>query len=396
MKRTLNVDYYDLVLQGGRPDTPEFYDEQRIERLLARAAEEGIDRVLWRLSIVGKVAYHSNVRTRFDWADPRRENAPMTAVMERFDPLAVATELAHRYGLRIDAWITLIDEYYPNNLESDFVAQHPEYQFVSRDGKSYFRGTLCYAYPEVRAHRLAQLREIIDGYDVDGLFLSLVSHAGEPEPGGVPDSFGYNEPIVGEYQRRYGIDIREEPFDFRRLYEIQGEGLTQFLRDARAELGTDVPIAMAVMRRPLTLRNVYPRAKMVVDWQTWAQEGLIDELVPFAGEDLLGPDRTDRYGLYCIDPAWVDGAPKYYEAVREAGVELSIWFRIGDWYGIWPQPTVSKLQRTKSAAAIAGTVRRLETLGFDDICFHEAWNVEPNNLWPALRGEDACSKNKDG
>jgi hypothetical protein len=73
--------------------------------------------------------------------------------------------------------------------------------------------------------------------------------------------------------------------------------------------------------------------------------------------------------------------------VREAGAKLSIWCRVGDWYGIWPQPDVPGLQRTKPASVISQIVRRLDALGFDDVCFHEAWNVEPNDLWPALRGE---------
>ncbi len=387
MRRTLNVDYYDLVIQGGPPGTPEYYDERRIEHLMSRAADEGIQRVLWRLSVCGKEAYHTRVRTPFDWAEPRARNDHMTAIMAQFDPLAVACQLAQQYGLQIYPWITLMDEYYSNNLESGFVAEHPEYQFTSRDGQRYFRGTLCYAYPQVRAHRLAQLLEVVQGYEVDGLYLCLRSHSGECEPSYVPDSFGYNQPIVDEYERRYGTDIRVEAFDFGQLYEIQGEGLTQFLRDIRADLG-DVPIALGVMRHPITVRHVYPRVKMVIDWPTWVSEGLINELVTFAGEDLLGPDRQDLFGLYDIDPAWVDEAPAYYAPVQAAGVRLSTWFRLADWYGIWPQPENKNHTRIKSPGVIAATVRRLETLGFDDVYFHEAQDVEPHELWPALRGEN--------
>ena len=376
-----------MVIQGGPPGTPEFYDERRIERLLSRAADEGIHRVLWRLSVCGKEAYYSNVRTRFDWAEPRERNDKMTAIMEHFDPLAAACELAPRYGLQIYPWITLMDDYYSNNLESGFVAAHPKVQFVSRDGQRYFRGTLCYAYPEVRAHRLAQMLEVAQGYEIDGLYLCLRSHAGECEPSYVPDSFGYNRPIVDAYKGRYGVDIRSEPFDFRALYEIQGEGLTQFLREVHTAL-PEMPIALGVMRHPITVRHIYPRVKMVVDWPTWVSEGLIDELVTFAGEDLLGPDRHDMFGLYDIDPGWVDEAPEYYAPVREAGARLSIWFRLADWYGIWPAPTSANVTRTKSPSAIAAAVRRLEALGFDDVCLHEAQDVEPHELWRALRGQE--------
>ncbi len=387
MNRTLNVDYYDLVLRGGEPGTPEFYDERRIEALLRRCREEGIQRILWRLSVCGKEAYWTKVRTPFDWAEPRELNAKMTAVMQRFDPLAVASELAPRYGLRLYPWITLMDDYYSNNLESGFVASHPRYQFESRDGSRHFRGTLCYNYPEVRAHRLAQLSEIVDRYRIDGFYLCLRSHAGECEPSYLPDSFGYNDPVVEEFLRRYGVEIRREPFDFRKWYEILGEGLTQFLRDVRAALGPRVPLALGVMRHPLMVRHVYPRVKMVVDWPRWVAEGLIDELVTFAGEDLLGPDRPDMYGLYDIDPVWVDEAPEYYAAVHRAGLCHSVWFRLSDWFGVWPDPPVAGAPRTKPGRVIAETVRRLDALGFDDVYLHEAENVETLDLWPYVRGE---------
>jgi hypothetical protein len=142
------------------------------------------------------------------------------------------------------------------------------------------------------------------------------------------------------------------------------------------------------MRHPITVRHVYPRVKMVVDWPTWVSEGLINELVTFAGEDLLGPDRHDMFGLYDIDPAWVDEAPEYYAPVREAGARLSIWFRLADWYGIWPAPTRANFTRIKSPSAVAAIVRRLEALGFDDVCLHEAQDIEPHELWHALRGEE--------
>ena len=49
--------------------------------------------------------------------------------------------------------------------------------------------------------------------------------------------------MVEEYRRRFGVDIRHEPFDFRKWYEILGEGLTQFVREACLALGPHVPIA---------------------------------------------------------------------------------------------------------------------------------------------------------
>lgn len=391
MKRTLNVDYYDLVITGGDAGTPEFYDERRIETLLRRAAEEGIHRVLWRLSVVGKEAYYTKVRTPFDMAEPKNINQRMTDVMARFDPLAVACELAHRYGLQIYPWITLYDEYYANGLESDFVREHPEYQLVAQDQERYFRGTLCYNYPEVRNHRLEQIGEVLS-YDIDGFYFCTRSHSGECEEIRTPEYFGFNRPVVEAFAERYGTDILSESFDPLPWYLIQGEGLTQFLREVKSAVKQvrDVPIAIGIMRRPLAVRHVYPMCKLEVDWRTWVQQGLIDELVVFAGEDLQGPDRVDMPGTFDIDPRWVDEAPEYYRLVREAGATLTVWFRLFDWMNRYPLPDVANAPRTKPVLLIKKIMEKIERLGFNDVALHEAMNIEALDLWSAIEERDSA------
>lgn len=386
MKRTLNVDFYDLVNTGGDAGTPDFYDERRIDNLLRRVADEGIHRVLWRLSVVGKEAYYTKVRTPFDMAEPREINQRMADVMARFDPLAVACDLAHRYGLQIYPWITLYDEYYSNGLGSDFVRQHPEYQFVAQDQKRAFRGTLCYNYPEVRTHRLEQMREVL-AYDIDGFYLCTRSHAGECEEIRTPEFFGFNRPVVQAYAERYGVDILSEPFDPLPWYLILGEGLTQFLREVKTTVrqSKDVPVAVGIMRRPLAVRHVYPMCKLEVDWHTWVREGLVDELVVFAGEDLLGPDREDMPGTFDIDPRWVDEAPETYRLARESGTSLTVWFRLFDWMNRYPPPHVPGAPRTKPAPLIEKMMKKIARLGFDDVALHEAMNVEMLDLWSAVR-----------
>ena len=45
------------------------------------------------------------------------------------------------------------------------------------------------------------------------------------------DEFGYNQPIVDEFRKRYGVDIRTEPFDKLAWAKLRGEYLTQFMRE---------------------------------------------------------------------------------------------------------------------------------------------------------------------
>ena len=60
---------------------------------------------------------------------------------------------------------------------------------------------LEYAYPEVPEYMFKMITTFSDRFDFDGVFLSLCSHSLPPEHA---DQFGFNEPVVKEYERRYG------------------------------------------------------------------------------------------------------------------------------------------------------------------------------------------------
>src|SRR5690348_17622517 len=48
------------------------------------------------------------------------------------------------------------------------------------------------------------------------------------------DEYGFNEPIVSEFKRRHGVDIRNQPFDKQAWYVLRGEYMTQFIRDRKS------------------------------------------------------------------------------------------------------------------------------------------------------------------
>ena len=64
-KKIMNVDYFDLCWEATKRGEG-LYDEGRIERLIAKCAAEDFDTLHWRISVCGKVAYHSKVATVFD------------------------------------------------------------------------------------------------------------------------------------------------------------------------------------------------------------------------------------------------------------------------------------------------------------------------------------------
>ena len=149
------------------------YSEERIRDLIRRCAEAGITRIYWRTSCTGQVAYRSKVRTVIGSKPERIEGFRFACVenliIKQCDPPAVAVDEAHKCGLKIFAYITLFDEYYPD-CESEFEIRNPQFTWKHRLRDHHIRGLLSYSYPEVRQHRLSEIKELIE-YDVDGIYL---------------------------------------------------------------------------------------------------------------------------------------------------------------------------------------------------------------------------------
>ena len=201
-----------------------------------------------------------------------------------------------------------------------------------------------YAYPDVRRYTIRRILSALGDYDFDGVFVCTRSQS---KPAVHGDQFGFNEPVVEEYERRYGVDMMRRNFDLEPWRRLRGEGVTRFLRELRSaldargmELGIGVPTG-DYMGPPLG--NLY------LDWRTWVREKLLDDLVidqvavrcpSFWG--LLWPKHQgygylvndeDHYGLKGVDDPgepgyWsiplVKGSPEYqgamerlYRAIRD-------------------------------------------------------------------------------
>ncbi|HHV63430.1 MAG TPA: hypothetical protein GXX51_12460 [Firmicutes bacterium] len=369
----INVDYYDLVYYSD-----ELYDKARIDNFVRRCAEHGYDRLLWRLSVCGKSAYPTRVRTVFD-AGPSERGNRLATILKMFDPLEYAISACRKYGLKIYPWITVLDDYYAEpgkagNLASEFVLRNPGFCWVSRDQKTPFMGVLCYEYPEVMEHRLAEMKEVLE-YDIDGLYLCTRSHAKHSSPVRQEDYFGFNQPFVEKYKQRYGIDILTQDYEKEKLYAIRGESLTNFLsRVKKLTSSKGIPLSVGIMRTPYACMNMYPMAKLELNWRKWVDEGIVDELIVCAGEDIL--DHGEE---------WLREVPAYFGRCREMGRKLQIWFRLFDWSNKYCNRDEDEIP-TKPASVISDTVNLLRTMPIDGIAFHEALNIEAKGLWDAILG----------
>lgn len=292
---SINLDFFDICIGTDCWDIPN--SEAEMDRLMAMCAHYGFDRVFFRVSVCGAVCYPTKVMTpalenvfekyTVEGLDTGCANIPslhrrMGEVMRLIDPLACCAKYARKHGLRVYAWVTVYDSLY-YAPPTEFFQRHPEFTWVSKDGTKHIGGVPCYAYPEVRKYRLEQMKELV-GYDIDGILLSDRSHSpwpGRSAGGGNEGArgYGFNEPVVEEYVRRYGKDPRRaEPdsLDEIRFVQIKGDFLTQFLREVKAVTAA-AGKKLAVTTDPRIADPVLANW-MYVDAETLARERIVDEL----------------------------------------------------------------------------------------------------------------------
>lgn len=99
---------------------------------------------------------------------------------------------------------------------------------IARGKVEYMKGTPCEAYPEVRAHWLAEIQSMID-MCFDGVDIRIQNHSSA-----VTDctEFGCNEPLVAAYRERHGVNILAEPADPLKLMRLRGDFCLDFVKEA--------------------------------------------------------------------------------------------------------------------------------------------------------------------
>lgn len=297
---TINLDFFDICIGTDTWDMRNC--DAEMERLMAMCAHHGVDRVYFRVSVCGVVCYRTKLMApayedvfaayTVEGLDTCCANIPslhrrMGMVMREIDPLACCAKYAHKHGMQVYAWVTVYDSMY-YAPEGEFFQRHPEYTWVSRDGTKHVPGVPCYAYPEVRKYRLDQVRELLR-YDIDGVKLSPRSHSpwpGRGSGGGNEGArgYGFNEPVVREYVRRYGKDPRTaeaDSLDELRFVKLKADFFTEFLREAKRL--TSASGKRLVVMTSSAISDPVRANWMYVDAETIARERIADELSIMGG-----------------------------------------------------------------------------------------------------------------
>jgi HEAT repeat protein len=260
--------------------------------LLARL---GVRRVYWRGlqdATWNEVAHvrEENCRYASWWHWYRRMYAEV-------DPDRTAAAAAKRHGLEFWGVGTLADwgspadvpcYGIPNDSESTLRLEHPQWVPVDRSGLLKQGGPLEFAYPEARKALVDLHMKYIrrDGYD-GMIFLTYVENFGMR----FQDEFGFNEPIVQEFKRRTGVDLRTQPFTRSASrydwYALRGEYLTQYLRELKAQLrGDGKKLGIFVNPQQPHFTQPWPEQMLTAghiycDLETWVRDGIIDQLLVY-------------------------------------------------------------------------------------------------------------------
>ena len=322
-----------------------------VRHMLDMCRAAGWTRIYWRCLDAGRSLYPSQLMDPMgppaadSYFDPlpaevgllgaQKNEAILQKMRERYqygtlDTLAEAVRYGHEIGLEIHAWLSLNEDDHAWGWPSRYTLAHPEHRWRRRDGEM-FHSQLSFAWPQVREYKLAIVREILDRYDVDGLFIDWI-RTGDVRDPQVDDqghaNFGYETILIEAYRKAHGVDPHTLPNTDPQWVRFRAEPQTEFMRSLRREvnrLKPGLPIAVLI-QHPWGYRGNNPRYAdnlrgLLLDVATWSREGLIDAAVP-AGyykdggtpeqawrhlREVLG-DKVDiwQYG-------WVPGTPEAFE-----------------------------------------------------------------------------------
>ncbi|MHA7966846.1 family 10 glycosylhydrolase [Paenibacillus sp. CAU 1782] len=167
-----------------RANSVKLRTREAVRELLERAGHAGVtDIALDVKGVEGYVSYLKNPLTSRPHLSELR-NSSQEAPFPRLDLLQAFIEEGHALGLRIHASMNVFAEGSIVRSEYAILDEHPDWEEIVckhhdegallRQRESSAPGFVAFVNPahdEARAHQLAGLREVVEGYEVDGIIL---------------------------------------------------------------------------------------------------------------------------------------------------------------------------------------------------------------------------------
>ncbi len=175
---------------------------------------------------------------------------------------------------------------FPYAIEDRLRIDHPEWAPVNRWGTWRQGGPIEFAYPEARKRMADYLTKYVVEGGYNGIaFLTYAENFSQH----YEDEFGYNEPIVEEFRKKYGKDIRREEFDRDAWRRMRGQHVEEFLKLLKKQLAEhDKKVAICVHgtepNRPVLWNidgGVRTAGNIVWSVEDWLDGSVVDEICLF-------------------------------------------------------------------------------------------------------------------
>jgi hypothetical protein len=388
-KLIVDIDFNDEVMIRPEPIT-----ENDVEKLVQDLHANGPEILLVRTGYLGYLPYRTNLsypvgfdvehayRHPFDrdsvkmeqWIKIRKQdNERYRKVIETFNPPEVFIRVGHELGMKVIMWIDIFDDMYSGH-RSRFIDNHPHCQWTARDGKTRFEGLISYSWPEARAFRVNQAKELLR-LGADGIHCSTSAHCRHLPNVHQDDFYGFEDPVVEEYRKRYGIDIRTAAtFDKEAWHTIKGEFMNKLYSELAAEchaLGKELWVGLQLgdythhSADPYFGTNVVVRYRNL--WRELVDENIADAFI-IGDYELCSKPDMDYWKVKALKPkpgsdlfAW---AADYYQPYCKGKTKLNLF---GEWLASSPREMDIQLAQWSE---------RVLVNGFDGIDIHEAANFE--------------------
>ncbi len=263
----------------------DYHSADDIGKICYNAASARFTDVLFQVRGEGTVFYRSALEP---WAwELTGTNASSTGADPGWDPLATAVAEAHRWGLRIHAYMNVLpgwaQKQAPPRPSGQLFVAHPDWFMVDRKGRrmsgDWYR-FLDPGLPAVRGHLAAVFAEVARNYPLDGVSLDYIRYPFEQ------GDYSYNPAVLERFRALSGGTPQRHPdawLDFRRAQVTETvRAISAAVRAARP----GVEISAAIVADPEDGPD-----KACQQPELWLRQRLIDAAAPMAYTDDM--DRFD-------------------------------------------------------------------------------------------------------
>ena len=246
-----------------------------------RMATAGINTVFFETVNSGYTIYPSQIAPK------------QNPLVEGWDPLKAAIELAHERGMELHAWVwtfaavnqrhnVILD--LPRNYLGPVLTKYPDWGATDAEGSRfhYSSGKVFFdpANPDVQHYLSSLFAEIATNYEVDGIHLDYIRYPFQSPTGKI--TYGYGKASRAKFMTQTGFD----PMDLNPNHPLWSkwtnfkiEQIDNFVSSVAGnlrQLRPDLTISTAVFPMPKRERL----SKIQQNWETWVEKEWVDMLIP--------------------------------------------------------------------------------------------------------------------